>query len=111
VVESLITSVSGDSIRIDEKVIALADELVGECNVKDFMDALHIASACFVNALYFITCDDELIDNSSKIENFLKSRGYVIYQESHNIYRRDRCNRMKTVIAEDILNDGVHVLV
>lgn len=77
-VESLIRSVSRDSIWIDKKIIALADELVEECNVEDFMDALHIASACFASTLYFITCDDELLHNRPGMENFLKDRGHAI---------------------------------
>jgi predicted nucleic acid-binding protein len=41
-------------------------------------DALHIASACFGKAEYFITCDNEIIKKAKKIEKDLKELGYNI---------------------------------
>ncbi len=65
------------SIYIDEseEILALAEKIKMKCSVKN-MDSLHLSSACMGKAVYFVTCDDEILSKKSACELFLKSMGY-----------------------------------
>ena len=61
---------------MNKDIVELADRLFDIA--KDYMDALHISSACIGACDCFITCDDELTIKRTKIENLLKPLGFKI---------------------------------
>jgi len=76
--ESVITGLSNIPVKINDKIINLATDIMTTCGIKDFMDCAHLATAASGNCVYFITCDDELIENRSRIEAMLIDNGYPI---------------------------------
>ena len=74
---SLANSICKEKIKLDNKVIEIADgiyEIMG-----DYMDSLQIASAAIGKCKYFITCDDELIHKKEEIEDYLAKAVYNTY--------------------------------
>jgi len=61
-VESIVTYLPEDIVEINDEIIKLADGIKRDCSINDFMDCLHIASACFGECRCYITCDDELVE-------------------------------------------------
>lgn len=62
-----------EHISQTNKIIRLADDVYEKCNIAP-RDSLHIASAVFGKAKYFLTCDDALVKKQDCIEKnfFLK---------------------------------------
>lgn len=56
-----------------KKLTALANELSFECHLSA-LDSLHLASACIGKADYFLTCDDQIINNGRYRENLQNKR-------------------------------------
>ena len=77
-VEAIVTYLSEDIIEIDDKIIKLADSIKRDSSINDFMDCLHIASACFGVCRYYITCDDELVNKNLKIMSSVRAGGFEI---------------------------------
>lgn len=77
-VESIVTYLPEDIVEINDKIIKLADGIKRDCGINDFMDCLHIASACFGECRCHITCDDELVNKNMKIMSSVKEGGFEI---------------------------------
>jgi len=77
-VESIVTYLPEDIVEINDKIIKLANNIKRDCGINDFMDCLHIASACFGECRYYITCDDELVNKNMKIVSSVKEGGFEI---------------------------------
>ena len=76
IIISLVKQIGKERIKLNDKIIELADGLNEIVN--DYMDSLHIASASVGNCHYLITCDDELTNKASQIEKFLINKGFNI---------------------------------
>jgi len=70
--ERTLTSVN---IASDKRIIALARKFSAECSLNS-LDALHISSACLGKANWFLTCDDEILQNGRCIEELATEEGY-----------------------------------
>ncbi len=71
---NLVDKICTDKVKVKNEIIKLADEIYDVLN--DYMDSMHIAFAAVGNCDYFVTCDDEIIDNRIKITNILKNKKY-----------------------------------
>ena len=60
-----------------KKVVESSRLLQTECNI-NALDALHIISAYYGKAEFFLTCDDEILSRRTCIEGFLKRKEYKI---------------------------------
>ena len=69
VIFHLAKNVERHTIMINPDIEKLADDL--QARIKDYADCLHIASAASSGCDYFITCDEELLRKTEKIESFL----------------------------------------
>lgn len=69
--------VCGEYIGLDERIKGLAKELEEKCFL-DGRDALHIAFGCYGDAVYFLTCDDELTNRKDQIEKVIGELGRCI---------------------------------
>lgn len=81
-VEYLISNLPIGSIKVDEKIIALADKLFAKGIIDDYMDVLHIVSAAIGNAEYFLTCDDEILQKADRFIEFLKNEKVTLIIEN-----------------------------
>jgi predicted nucleic acid-binding protein len=79
------------NITSSKKLIDLANNFISECNLSA-LDALHTAAACIGKADYLLTCDDEItnkfscIDESASFKGYkLKVRNPIKYLEGENI--------------------------
>lgn len=70
--ERTLTSVN---VASNERIIALARRFSAECALNS-LDALHISSACIGKADWFLTCDDEVLQNGRCIEELAAKEGY-----------------------------------
>jgi predicted nucleic-acid-binding protein len=77
-IEAIVTYLPDDIVETNDKIIKLADNIKRDCSINDFMDCLHIASACFGECRYYITCDDELVKKSIKIMSVIRVGGFEI---------------------------------
>lgn len=66
-----------ECIELNEKIKRLAKELEKRCSL-DGRDALHIIYGCYGDAIYFLTCDDELINKKDQIEKVIGELEYHI---------------------------------
>ena len=67
-----------DSIAPDNNIKLISKDILKCLNAKDKdKDALHLASAIFMNCDYFITCDDKFIktieNNRDRLKDIIKS--------------------------------------
>ena len=74
--EALAASICVKTVKYSKTIEELADSI--STTGIDYVDSLHIASACDSGAEYLITCDDQLIGKRRRIQNFLKSRGFML---------------------------------
>jgi predicted nucleic acid-binding protein len=65
------------NVTSSRKLTALANEFSFECHLSA-LDSFHLASACIGKANYFLTCDDQIIDNAEGIEKISKTKGYKL---------------------------------
>lgn len=79
------------NVSSSKKLINLANNFMSECNLSA-LDSLHTAAACVAKADYLLTCDDEITNASSCIEESASIRGYKLkvrnpikYLEEENI--------------------------
>ena len=68
----LVETVETERKSSSDAVIHIADEL--NQIIHDYNDCLHIAFAAIGKCDFLITCDNELMDRSGKIERFLLSK-------------------------------------
>ncbi len=76
----LISDLCSEKIAPNEDIRLRANEIITKSNAKN-RDALHLASAIWANAKYFITCDDKLIKTISSNEVALQNiiKGMELY--------------------------------
>ncbi|MCJ7761492.1 hypothetical protein MUP59_10210 [Candidatus Bathyarchaeota archaeon] len=60
-----------------KKVVESSQLLRTECKI-NVLDALHIISAYYGKAEFFLTCDDEILSRRTCVEEFLKRKEYKI---------------------------------
>ena len=87
IILSLIKQVTKERIKLNNKIIEIADDIFAILN--DYMDSLHIAFAVISNCQYFVTCDDDIINKAQKIESFLKTEGLGINIKSPSAFLND----------------------
>ena len=63
------------NIASNRRVIALARRFSVECDLNP-LDALHVSSACVGKVNWFLTCDDEILQNYRCIEELAAEKGY-----------------------------------
>jgi predicted nucleic acid-binding protein len=68
-------ALSSVNVASNKSVIALAKEISSKCSLNS-LDALHLSAACFGNADYFLTCDDEILTEKSRIAKLSVGKGY-----------------------------------
>ena len=68
-------TLSVKSIEGNHPLRALAKDIAARCGV-NALDALHIAAACFGAALFFVTCDDEILVRRECIEELAAQKEY-----------------------------------
>ncbi|MGB9612792.1 MAG: hypothetical protein ACPL4K_01255 [Candidatus Margulisiibacteriota bacterium] len=89
-VEYLISNLPIQNIRMDKKIISLADKLFAKRIIDDYMDVLHISSAAIGNAEYFLTCDDEILQKADKFTEFLKNEKITLIIENPLQFVKDK---------------------
>ena len=77
-VELLVINNVSEWFKINPDINKLASGINAECNIKDYADCLHLAFGGLGNCEYFVTCDDELSQEASGIESFLRKNGFKI---------------------------------
>jgi predicted nucleic acid-binding protein len=65
------------NVSSSKRLSILARKFVTQCNLGS-LDALHMAAACVGKADFLLTCDDEIIDASMRIEKFAAQEGYKL---------------------------------
>ncbi|MBS7614750.1 PIN domain-containing protein [Candidatus Bathyarchaeota archaeon] len=65
------------NIASNRRVIALAKRFSTECDLNP-LDALHVSSACIGKVDWFLTCDDEILQNYRCIEELAAEKGYKL---------------------------------
>ncbi|MDI6886548.1 MAG: hypothetical protein QMD22_09485 [archaeon] len=75
---SLIREYSDELVEEKEEQLKLAERLQRACNLSKLEDSIHIILACFGNADYFATTDDEIIKKRGYIERYLGEKGYKL---------------------------------
>jgi len=65
------------SVVSDKRVISLARKFSAKCG-SNSLDALHVSSACIGKVDWFLTCDDEILQNSRCIEELATKEGYKL---------------------------------
>ena len=63
------------NIASNKRVIDLARRFSVECDLNP-LDALHVSSACVGKVNWFLTCDDEILQNYRCIEELAAEKGY-----------------------------------
>lgn len=63
------------NIASNKRVTALARRVSAECDLNS-LDALHVSSACIGKVDWFLTCDDEILQNDHCIEELAAEKGY-----------------------------------
>jgi len=63
------------NVASTKRIIALARRFSVECDLNP-LDALHVSSACLGKVNWFLTCDNEILQNSRCIEKFATEKGY-----------------------------------
>ena len=74
-VRSLERTLASVNIASNKRIIVLARKLLAECDLNP-LDALHVSSAYLGEADWFLTCDDEILQNSRCIEELAAGKGY-----------------------------------
>jgi len=76
------------NVASDKRIIALARKFSAECTLNS-LDALHISSACLGKAMWFLTCDDEILQTGRCIEELVAKEGYRLkVRNPINYFRR-----------------------
>ncbi len=65
------------SLRADERQLKLAQQLEHDCGFKG-RDALHVAAACFGEAVFCVTCDDRMIRHADCCERITSEHGFRV---------------------------------
>ena len=65
-------------ISESNEVMNLAEFLESECDLHG-RDAIHIASAALGRAQFFLTCDEQVVRRSSRIEDVLRAKGHGLH--------------------------------
>ncbi len=77
------------NVQSSRKLIFLAREFSSRCNV-NALDALHISAACLGDARFFITCDDEIVNQKTCIEKLAAEKEYGLKVRNPINYVRKR---------------------
>ncbi|MGA2385396.1 MAG: PIN domain-containing protein [Candidatus Bathyarchaeia archaeon] len=65
------------NVTSSKRLITLAKEINAKCNLNS-LDALHLAAACTGKANFFLTCDDEILNDRNCIETLVANKGYEL---------------------------------
>ena len=63
------------NVASNKRIVALARKFSAECGLNP-LDALHVSSACVGRVDWFLTCDDEILQNGRCIEEIAAEKGY-----------------------------------
>jgi predicted nucleic acid-binding protein len=63
------------NVASSQQIISLARKFSNKCGLNP-LDALHVSSACIGKADWFLTCDDEILQNGRCIEELAAEEGY-----------------------------------
>ncbi|MBI3611025.1 MAG: hypothetical protein HY204_10035 [Nitrospirae bacterium] len=67
--------ICSEHISESNEVLNLAESLENDCNLHG-RDAVHIASAVLGRAQFFLTCDEQVVRKSGRIEDILRAKGH-----------------------------------
>jgi len=76
------------NVASNKRIVTLARRFSAECGLNP-LDALHVSSACIGRADWFLTCDDEILQNSRCIEEFATKEGYRLKVRNPINYLRE----------------------
>lgn len=68
-------TIASVNVASAKRVISLARKFSAKCDLNS-LDALHVSSACIGKVDWFLTCDDEILQNSNCIEELATEEGY-----------------------------------
>jgi hypothetical protein len=63
------------NVASSKQIISLARKFSAKCGLNP-LDALHVSAACLGRVDWFLTCDDEILQNGCCIEEFATEKGY-----------------------------------
>jgi len=82
-------TLSVTSIKTNHLLRSLARDVTARCGV-NALDALHISAACFGEAQFLVTCDDEVLGKRGWIEELVAQRGYRLKVRNPIEYLQER---------------------
>jgi len=65
------------NVASGKQIISLARKTSAECGLNP-LDALHVSAACLGKSDWFLTCDDEILQNGRCIEEIAAKEGYKL---------------------------------
>jgi len=63
------------NVASGKQIISLARKFSAKCGLNP-LDALHVSAACLGRVDWFLTCDNEILQNGRCIEEFATEKGY-----------------------------------
>jgi len=88
-VRSFERTMSSTNITGSRRLVALAREFSSRCGLNS-LDALHVSAACLGGAGFFITCDDEVLDEKICIERLAAEKRYRLKVRNPISYLQER---------------------
>lgn len=78
------------NVASSKQVISLARKFSAKCGLNP-LDALHVSSACIGKVDWFLTCDDEILQNGRCIEELATEEGYMLKVRNPINYLEEKC--------------------
>jgi len=63
------------NVASGKQIISLAKKFSAKCDLNP-LDALHVSATCLERVDWFLTCDDEILQNGRCVEEFATKEGY-----------------------------------
>jgi predicted nucleic acid-binding protein len=67
-------ALSSVNVASSTELIALAKEFSSKCSLNS-LDALHLSATCFGNAGFFLTCDEDILNEKIRITRLSVEKG------------------------------------